>query len=111
MMQESDVAGALSPIDAVTGEDTTQAFLEGLALSWRRSGSCIPMHLRSSASLCQVEGCCRLVYANLRTLEGVRSVCLRHFEQLSSLALHVCLTCDHLGRRSLCPIRRRDLRN
>jgi hypothetical protein len=39
MMQESDVAEALSPIDAVAGEDTAQAFLEGLALSWRRSGS------------------------------------------------------------------------
>jgi hypothetical protein len=75
---------------ATSGIASSRYEIEPLRAAWRTFGADLSFDLSVNFGLCVIEGCAAMSFVGLRTEEGPRPVCLRHYHEL--LAVPALLT-------------------
>jgi hypothetical protein len=58
--------------------------VEHLASAWKVFGADLSFDLSVNYGLCVIEGCAGMSFVGLRTEDGPRPVCLKHYDEMGS---------------------------
>lgn len=67
---------------ANSGIASSRYVVEELRAAWRTFGADLSFDLSVNYGLCVVEACSGMSFVGLRTEEGPRPVCLRHYDEV-----------------------------
>lgn len=67
---------------ASSGITSSRCDVEALRAAWRTFGADLSFDLSVNYGLCVVEACAGMSFVGLRTEEGPRPVCLRHYDEI-----------------------------
>lgn len=67
---------------ASSGIASTRYDIEQLSAAWKNFGAELSFDLSVNYGLCVIKGCAGMSFVGLRTEDGPRPVCLRHYDQM-----------------------------
>jgi hypothetical protein len=79
------VSGKEIAMVASSGIASNRFEVEELRTAWKNFGADLSFDLSVNYGLCVVEGCAGMSFVGLRTSEGPRPVCLKHYDEIVDL--------------------------